>query len=86
MLHDKHLFGGRGAGIFFIASVFLLLINSCVTQKDVDNNRDKTETTKAFDEALVGDYKLTPNNELYIQINSLDDDANNIFSGTGTIN
>jgi len=81
---DKHVFYERSAGTCFIASIFLLLISSCVTQKDVEYLQDKTKTTKSFNEALVGDYKLKPNDELYIQITSLDEAAANVFSGSGT--
>lgn len=75
---------GRGAGFLFLVSVFSLLISSCVTQKDVEYLQDKTKTAKTFNEAPVGDYRLKPNDELYIQITSLDDAAANIFSASGS--
>lgn len=83
-LYNMPVFGGRGAGICFVASVFLFLISSCVSQKDVEYLQDKTKTTKIFNEAPVGDYRLKPNDELYIQITSLDDAAANIFSSGGS--
>jgi polysaccharide biosynthesis/export protein len=83
-LRDKPFFCGRGAGILFLVSVFLLLISSCVTQKDVEYLQDKTKAAKIFNEAEVGDYRLKPNDELYIQITSLDDAAASIFSAAGT--
>ncbi len=83
-LRDKPVFGVRGAGIFFIASVFILLISSCVTQRDVEYIQDKSKTAKTFSEAILGDYRLKPNDELYIQITSLDDAAANIFSASGS--
>ncbi len=67
--------------IFFMISCWL---SSCVTQRNVEYLQDKAKTVKAFNEALVEDYKLKPNDELYIQITSLDDPAANIFSATGT--
>jgi polysaccharide biosynthesis/export protein len=84
ILREKPVVFGRGAGIFFIASVFLLLITSCVTQKDVEYLQDKTKTSKTFSEAQIDDYRLKPNDELYIQISSLDEPSANIFSGSGT--
>jgi polysaccharide biosynthesis/export protein len=80
----KPVFYGKAAGICFIASVLILLVSSCVTQKDVEYLQDKTKTNKTFNEAPVGDYRLKPNDELYIQISSLDDAASNIFSGSFT--
>jgi len=84
ILRDKAVFCGRGAVIFFPASFFLLLITSCVTQRNVEYLQDRTSTAKSFNEALIEDYKLKPNDELYIQISSLDDPSASIFSGSGT--
>lgn len=82
-LFDKFFLHKKGAGVFFLVFVFLLFVSSCVTQKDVEYLQDKTEAAKIFNEAPVGDYKLKPNDELYIQITSLDDEAANIFSSGG---
>ena len=84
MPREKPVFVKRGAGICLIASIFLLIISSCVTQKNVEYLQDKTKTSKTFNEAQVGDYRLKPNDELYIQITSLDDAAANIFSVSGS--
>jgi polysaccharide export outer membrane protein len=63
---------------------FLILSSSCVTQRNVEYLQDKSKAAKTFNEALIGDYRLKPSDELYIQINSLDDAAANVFSGTGS--
>jgi polysaccharide export outer membrane protein len=64
-----------------LASVTLLcLFSSCVTQRDIEYLQDKDKNIKAFDEAEFPDYKLKPNDELYIQISSLDEGAASIFS------
>jgi polysaccharide biosynthesis/export protein len=60
-----------------------VILSSCVTQKEVEYLQDKDNRIKSFNEALVQDYKLKPDDELYIQINSLDDAAANVFSGSG---
>jgi polysaccharide biosynthesis/export protein len=60
-----------------------LLISSCVHQREVEYVRDPEKTSKTFKEAQVGDYLLKPNDELYIQISSLDDPSANIFSAPG---
>jgi polysaccharide biosynthesis/export protein len=62
--------------------IFLLtaLISSCVTQRELEYLQDKNENIKAFKEAEFPDYRLKPNDELYIQVNSLDDAEAKIFS------
>lgn len=70
-----------------------LFLSSCVTQRQVEYLRDENKTIKSFDEAEFPDYRLKPNDELFLQINSLDEGAANIFSssisqssvGTGSI-
>jgi polysaccharide export outer membrane protein len=76
---------GKPVGTCLISTlIILVLLSSCVTQRNVEYLQDKNNTTKAFNEAQIGDYRLKPNDELYIQISSLDDPSANIFSGTGT--
>lgn len=56
---------------------------SCVTQKDLIYMRDKQEALEIFKDAQVPDYKLRPNDELYITIKSLDDVSTNVFMQAG---
>jgi polysaccharide export outer membrane protein len=42
--------------------------------------QDKNKDIKVFDEADIADYQLKPEDELYIQVNSMDDEAAEIFS------
>lgn len=58
----------------------LFLLNSCITQKNVEYLQDEDKGVKSFAEAKYDDYRLKPNDELYIQISSLDDAAASIFS------
>ena len=58
----------------------ILLLTSCVTQKNLEYLQDENMTIKAFDEADFPDYKLKPNDELFIQISSLDDEASGVLS------
>ncbi|MFB6320148.1 polysaccharide biosynthesis/export family protein [Saccharicrinis sp. FJH54] len=62
--------------------IYILLIigtlASCVTQRNVEYLKSKDELSVYADPA-TDDYKLQPNDELYIQIKSLDDPATNIF-------
>lgn len=73
-------------------SLFLLAIftfASCVTQKNVEYLRDKNSDIKTFVDPAVDDYRLKPNDELYIKINSLDDETTNVFlqeAGQGGLN
>ncbi|WP_372948064.1 polysaccharide biosynthesis/export family protein [Mariniphaga sp.] len=64
----------------------VLLFSSCVTQRNVEYLRDKSNQQgdiKIFSEAKVPDYKLKPKDELYIQIKSLDDPSTNVFQQVG---
>lgn len=70
---NQHLCAG-------LAIVTVLLLSSCVTQKDVEYLQDSLTGPKSFDEVKPEDYRLKPNDELYIQISSLDDPSANVFS------
>jgi polysaccharide export outer membrane protein len=66
--------------IVIVLVVLLGLLSSCVTQRKVEYLQDRNKNTKAFKETEFPDYRLKPNDELYIQINSLDEAAANVFS------
>ena len=63
--------------------IFLGLLSSCVTQRKIEYLQDRNKNVKSFKEAVFPDYRLKPNDELYIQINSLDEAAANAFSKSG---
>ena len=63
-----------------IAGIILSMLSSCVTQHDMEYLQKHNRATSTYTEAEVLDYRLKPNDELYIQINSLDDPAANVFS------
>jgi polysaccharide biosynthesis/export protein len=65
-----------------IVVTFFGLITSCVSQREVEYLQDKDKRIKSFNDPEIQDYKLKPSDELYIQINSLDEAAANIFSGS----
>lgn len=83
--------------IYFLFKKLILLyiaigLTSCVTQRKVEYLQDR-ENVKTFREAEFPDYRLKSNDELFINISSLDEAAANVFSnagqtqgmGTGTI-
>ena len=72
----------RNFSLLFV-SIFLVIMSSCVTQRQVEYLRDKNNVPKTFNEAEFKDYKLKSNDELYIQINSLDESLSNVFSKSG---
>jgi polysaccharide biosynthesis/export protein len=72
----------RTTKVFYF--VLLIIISSCVTQRDVEYLQSTEKTIKAFDESKLDDFKLKPNDELYIQISSLDDPTANVFSSSST--
>jgi polysaccharide export outer membrane protein len=65
---------------FLTTLLALVILSSCVTQRKVEYLQDRNKTIKSFKEADNPDYRLKPNDELYIQINSLDEAAANVFS------
>ncbi|HNR42229.1 MAG TPA: hypothetical protein PKL65_08360 [Bacteroidales bacterium] len=58
----------------------LLFITSCVTQRNLGYMRESSGAIRTFKANEPSDYKVKPNDELYIQINSQDEDAANIFT------
>ena len=60
----------------------MLLMTSCITQKNLEYLQDENMNVKAFDEADFPDYRLKPNDELFIQVSSLDDEAAGVFSNS----
>ncbi len=63
-------------------ALFIFFFPSCVTQRSVEYMQDRYEGVKEFNEAEFPDYKLKPNDELYIQISSLDEATTNVFSSS----
>jgi polysaccharide export outer membrane protein len=60
----------------------ICLASSCVTQKQLEYMQDKNKNIRSFKEAEFPDYKLKPNDELYIQVSSLDEAAAGIFANS----
>ncbi|MGV8962746.1 MAG: polysaccharide biosynthesis/export family protein [Candidatus Saccharimonadaceae bacterium] len=63
-----------------LAGIIFSLIVGCVSQREVEYMQRTDRAPKSFIEAEVPDYRLKPNDELYIRVNSLDDPTSNIFS------
>ncbi len=63
-------------------SGMILFISSCVMQRNIEYMQDKSNDMLSFNEAAIGEYNLKPGDELYIQINSLDDVTANVFGNT----
>lgn len=57
-----------------------LILSACVTQRELEYMQDKNEDIKGFKEAEIPEYKLKPNDELYIRVSSLDEVAAGIFT------
>jgi polysaccharide export outer membrane protein len=74
-------------GTFPILILFVaLLFSSCVSHRNLEYLRDKEnkkEVIISYAEAKIPDYKLKPNDELNINIKSLDDPATNVFQTLG---
>jgi polysaccharide export outer membrane protein len=55
------------------------ILTGCVSHKEIEYLQLKSRAPKSFSEAEVLDYRLKPNDQLLIQINSLDDPSTNVF-------
>jgi polysaccharide biosynthesis/export protein len=66
------------------SGISLFILSSCISQREVEYLQDSDKTIKAFREAENQDYRLKPDDELYIQINSLDDASANVFSNSNS--
>jgi polysaccharide biosynthesis/export protein len=73
----------RSKSIIILAGICICLFSGCVTQHDLEYMQTKEKNTKAYNEAEFPDYRLKPNDELYIQVSSLDEAAASIFSNGG---
>lgn len=72
---------------FNFENILFLIIcvsSSCVTQRDVEFLQHKSFISEDFTESEFPDYRLKPNDELYIQISSLDEATTNIFSSSSS--
>jgi polysaccharide biosynthesis/export protein len=72
-----------GKFIRILSLAFMVFLNSCVTQRDLEYMKKDRHTPVAIKEAQFSEYKLQPTDALYIQINSLDDAASNVFAQSG---
>jgi len=73
--------------ILIIAVGFIIsLLFGCVSQKEIEYMQLKKSASNSFTEPEVLDYRLKPNDQLYIQITSLDDPTANVspFSSNST--
>jgi polysaccharide biosynthesis/export protein len=68
--------------VCYVFAICLLLLSSCITQSKLQYVQDKDNNIKAFKEVELPDYRLKSNDELYIQVFSLDEAAVNVFSNT----
>jgi polysaccharide export outer membrane protein len=69
--------------VIFIITLFF---SSCVSHRNLQYLRDqenKNEIIVSYTEAKIPDYKLKPNDELNINIKSLDDPSTNVFQTLG---
>jgi polysaccharide biosynthesis/export protein len=64
--------------------IILFLYSGCVTQNNLEYMQAKNKNIQTYNEAEMPDYKLKPNDELYIQFSSLDPAEASIFSDART--
>lgn len=78
-MRTRYVEKNKGIPVLCLLGLFFAL-SSCVTQSKVEYLLDENTNAKSFTEPEFPDYRLKPNDELYIQVNSLDEGAANIFS------
>jgi len=66
-----------------LVTTILLAISGCVSQRDLEYLQTKDKNVLAFKDADLADYKLKPNDELYITVTSLDEVNTNVFTNAG---
>lgn len=71
----------------FLISVMLVILNSCVTQKQVKylQRKQQNDTTLAYKNQRTSDYKIQPHDNLYIRIFNLDEKSYLFFNRQTTI-
>ena len=82
----QHSFYERIGTFSLITLGIIVFFASCVSQRNVEYLRESSNAQRGvttFNDADISDYKLKPNDELYIQIRSLDDPTTNIFQQLG---
>jgi len=62
----------------------LMIFAGCVSHRDIEYLQSSDKKQLSYNEAQPPDYRLKPFDELYIQINSLDDVSANVFSSSGS--
>lgn len=58
--------------------IIAALFSSCVSQRNVEYLKTRDDLA-VYQDPAIEDYQLKPNDELYIQIKSLDDPSTNVF-------
>lgn len=71
--------------VSLISLILTGILFSCVTQRKVEYLQEKAKDPTSFEEAKVPEYKIKSEDELYIQVNSLDETAANIFINSGQL-
>ena len=74
------------ASFFIILTFISFFLSSCVSHRNLQYLKEKEKkeiTVKTYNEAEVADYRLKPNDELDINIKSLDDPTTNVFQTLG---
>ena len=74
--------------IIFLISFLIVILSSCVSQKKIKylQRKQKGDTTTVFPIKQAIDYKIQPNDNLYIRIFSMDEKTNTLFNRSSNQN
>jgi polysaccharide biosynthesis/export protein len=65
-----------------VFSFLFILLGSCVTQKELEYLQEENKAKTSFKESEVPEYRLKPDDELYIQVTSQDEAAAGVFASS----
>ncbi len=71
-------------GICLFAMIMLITFPSCVVNRNLEYMREEREDVRVYQAQSIDDYKLKQDDELYIQVSSLDGTASGIFSASAS--
>jgi len=78
-MKQNMLYMKKSFNVIMAVTIFFVL-TGCVTQRDLEYMQARDKNIQVYTEAEMPDYKLKPNDELYIQFSSLDPAEASIFA------
>ena len=81
LLHVRNPLRLPSGWILAGSSILLLWSTSCLTMRDVVYFQGQDTLSAVFQPAVPDEYEIKPDDELFLQVTSLDEPAQGVFSG-----